>query len=201
MNFFLRSISYVLHPLLMPLLGAIIYFAAAPRFIPENIIKAKIIGLTILTVFVPVLLYFFLKNMGAVSSIHLDHVKQRRLPLVLQSILLILVIKIIIDAYHYPELYFFFLGILLSILSCIFMVLFNIKASLHMIGIGAVTMFTIALSIHFGMNLIVLISSLMIANGLVATSRLHCKAHSNLELILGFLLGVIPQLTLVNFWL
>ena len=81
------------------------------------------------------------------------------------------------------------------------MILFNIKASLHMIGIGSVTMFTIALSIHFGMNFTLLIAVLMIANGLVATSRLHYKAHSNLELILGFLIGVIPQLTLANLWL
>ncbi len=201
MNFFLKSISYILHPLLMPLIGAIIYFAAAPRFIPEDIIKAKIIGLMVLTILIPIVLFFFLKNMGIISSIHLENINQRKVPLLLQSVLLIVVIKLIIDIYHYPELYFFFLGILFSILSSIFMIFFNIKASLHMIGIGGVTMFTIALSIHFGMNLILLISALMIANGLVATSRLHCKAHSNLELILGFLIGVISQLTLVNFWL
>ncbi len=201
MNFFLKSISYILHPLLMPLIGAIIYFAAAPRFIPEDIIKAKIIGLMVLTILIPIVLFFFLKNMGIISSIHLENINQRKVPLLLQSVLLIVVIKLIIDIYNYPELYFFFLGILFSILSSIFMIFFNIKASLHMIGIGGVTMFTIALSIHFGMNLILLISALMIANGLVATSRLHCKAHSNLELILGFLIGVISQLTLVNFWL
>ncbi len=201
MNFFLKSISYIFHPLLMPVLGAIIYFAAAPRFIPEDIIKAKMVGLTILTIFIPIILFFFLRNMGTITSIDLENVKQRKIPLLLQSVLLIVVIKMIIDVYHYPELYFFFLGILFSMLSSIFMILFNIKASLHMIGISGVTMFTIALSIHFGMNLILLITTLMIANGLVATSRLHCKAHSNLELILGFLIGVIPQLTLVNFWL
>ncbi len=201
MNFFLKSISYIFHPLLMPVLGAIIYFAAAPRFIPEDIIKAKMVGLIILTIFIPIILFFFLRNMGTITSIDLENVKQRKIPLLLQSVLLIVVIKMIIDVYHYPELYFFFLGILFSMLSSIFMILFNIKASLHMIGISGVTMFTIALSIHFGMNLILLITTLMIANGLVATSRLHCKAHSNLELILGFLIGVIPQLTLVNFWL
>ncbi len=201
MNFFLKSISYIFHPILMPLLGAIIYFSAAPRFIPEDIIKSKILGLTVLTVFIPIVLYFFLKNIGSISSMNIENIKQRKTPLLIQSILLILVIKLIIDAYHYPELYFFFLGVLFSSLSAIFMILFNIKASLHMIGIAGITMFTIALSIHFSMNLTLLIAALMITNGLVATSRLHYKAHSNLELILGFLIGVIPQLTLVNFWL
>lgn len=199
MNFFLKSISYILHPILMPLIGAIIYFAAAPRFIPENIIKAKLIGLTVITVLIPIVLFMFLKNMG--TSVQIENLKQRKIPLLLHAILLVVVIKVLIDVYHYPELYFFFLGILFSILSAVFMVLFKIKASLHMIGISGITMFTIALSIHFGMNLILLISALMIANGLVATAMLHRKSHGFLELILGLLIGVIPQLTLVNLWL
>ncbi len=201
MNFFLKSISYIFHPILMSVLGAVIYFSAAPRFIPDDIIKSKIFGLIVLTVLIPIVLLFFLKSMGSISSIHIENIKQRKTPLLVISILHILVIKLIIDVYHYPELYFFFLGVLFSSLSAIFMVLFNIKASLHMIGIGGVTMFTIALSIHFSMNLTLLIASLMVVNGMVATSRLHYKAHSTLELILGFLIGVIPQLTLVNFWL
>jgi len=201
MNFFLKSISYILHPILTPLLGAIIYFVAAPRFIPDNIIKVKLIGLAVLTILIPIVLFFFLKNLKLLPTGTLENLKHRKIPLIFQSALLIVVLKIIIDVYHYPELYFFFLGILFSMLSCLFMIFFNIKASLHMIGISGITMFTIALSIHFGMNLILLISFLMIANGLVATSRLHCKSYSFLELILGFLIGVIPQLTLVNLWL
>lgn len=144
---------------------------------------------------------FLLKSLGIINSIHLENAKQRKIPLLLQTLILIVVIKMVIDVYRYPELYFFFLGILFSMLSAVFMIFFNIKASLHMIGISGITMFTIALSIHFGMNLTLLIAALMVANGLVATSRLHCNAHSNLELVLGFLIGVIPQLTLVNFWL
>ncbi|MHA7055922.1 hypothetical protein ACWGOQ_0001785 [Aquimarina sp. M1] len=201
MNFLLKSISYIFHPLLMPIAGSIIYFVTAPRFIPENIILAKIFGLVVVTILIPIVLYFFLRTTGLITSIHLEDVKQRKIPLLFQSLLLLVVIKMIVDAYNYPELYFFFLGALLSSLSAIFIVFFGIKASLHMMGSGAVTMFTIALSIHFEINLILLIAAMIVANGLVASSRLHYKAHTNLELILGFLVGVIPQLTLVNFWL
>ena len=201
MNFLLKSISYIFHPLLMPLAGAGIYFIIAPRFIPENIIQAKIFGLLVITVLIPIVLYFFLRTTGFITSIHLDDIKQRKIPLLLQSLLFLLVVKVIIDAYNYPELYYFFLGILLSSLSAIFIIFFNIKASLHMIGSAAVTMFTIALSIHFEINLILLITAMIIINGIVATSRLHYKAHSNIELILGFLIGIIPQLTLINLWL
>jgi len=201
MNFFLKSISYIFHPLLMPITGSIIYFITAPRFIPENIIKAKVFGLLVVTVLIPIVLYFFLKTLGIISSIHLEDVKQRKIPLLLQSLLLLVVIKMIVDVYNYPELYFFFLGILFSSLSALFLVLFNIKISLHMLGTGAITMFIVTISIHFGINLTMLLAAMMIVNGLVATSRLHCKAHTNLELILGFLTGIIPQITMVNLWL
>lgn len=201
MNFFLKSLSYIFHPLLMPLTGAIIYFAAAPRFIPIEIIRIKMFGLIIITILIPIVLYFFLKTSGIISSFDLKDVRERKIPLLLQSLLFFIVIKMIIDVYNYPELYFFFLGILFSSLSAIFMVLFSFKVSLHMIGSAAVTMFTITLSVHFGINLTLIIAAMFIVNGLVATSRLHYEAHTNLELILGFLIGIIPQLTLLNYWL
>ena len=201
MNFFLKSVSYIIHPLLMPILGALIYFVVAPRFIPDEIIISKLFVLVIITIIIPIILYFLLKNLGLVSSIHIANVKQRKIPLLLQSIILIVVIKMVIDVYHFPALYFFFLGALFSLLSAIFMVLFSIKASLHMIGISAITIFVIMLSIHFGLNLTLLIAVLMTLNGLVATSRLYCKAHTTKELIIGTVIGILPQITLANLWL
>ncbi len=201
MNFFLKSVSYLLHPLLMPVSGAFLYFMITPRFIPEDIIGVKLFGLIVITVLIPIVLFFFLKTSGLITSIHLEDVKQRKIPLLLQSLLYLLVIKMIVDVYHYPELYFFFLGCLISSLSAIFMVLFNIKASLHMLAMAAITMFTVVLSIHFEINLTLLIALMIACNGLVATSRLHVKAHTNLELLLGFAIGIIPQITLVQFWL
>ncbi len=201
MNFILRSFSYIFHPILMPIIGAILYFVVSPRFTPESIIQAKILGLFIITVIIPIILYFLLKNLRLISSIELMNVKERKIPLLLQSLLLLLVTRMVIDAYDYPELYFFFLGSLISSLTAVFMTLFNLKPSLHMIGIGNVTMFTIAISIHFNINLTLLIAIILFSNGLVGTSRLHSKAHTNLELVLGMLIGIIPQLTLVNFWL
>jgi hypothetical protein len=38
-------------------------------------------------------------------------------------------------------------------------------------------------------------------NGIVASSRLVMKAHSDKELLVGFLSGVIPQIALLYFWL
>ena len=61
-NHILKSISYVFHPLIMPLLGVVFYFSKTPRFIPEPIIKAKLFSITILTVILPILLFYLLKT-------------------------------------------------------------------------------------------------------------------------------------------
>ena len=201
MDKLLKSISYIFHPLLMPLFGVIFYFSKTPRFIPEEIIKAKIVSLCILTVILPILLYFLLKTLGKVKSINLETTKERIYPLILNCIITILVIKRIVTPSQVIELYFFFLGILISNLSCLLLAIFKFKASLHIIGISGVCMFFVALSIHFSININATLALMAIIIGAIATSRLHLKAHNSIELIIGFFIGVLPQLILINYWL
>jgi len=70
-----------------------------------------------------------------------------------------------------------------------------------MIGSSGVLMFFIAISIHFSININASIALFCILIGAIATSRLHLKAHSNIELIIGFFVGLIPQLIMLNYWL
>jgi hypothetical protein len=70
-----------------------------------------------------------------------------------------------------------------------------------MLGLSGILMFVLALSIYYRINLIYTIAFLIAALGLTASSRLHFKAHTGMELILGLLTGVIPQLILFKYWL
>jgi hypothetical protein len=47
----------------------------------------------------------------------------------------------------------------------------------------------------------VTIAFLVLMNGFVASSRLELNAHTPKELVIGFLLGSIPQLLLLILWL
>lgn len=201
MNFFFKIAAWLFHPLLMPLLGVVIYFRVTPRFIIPEMMYSKVLVVFILSFLIPVLLFFLLKTLGVINSIHLKDVRERRLPLMLQCFLFVIVIKMIFEPYYYPELYYFFVAILLSAICAFVLVLVKFKVSLHMIGIAGVTMFLIALSIHFKINTLVLIGMLFLINGWVASSRLHTKAHTPVELVFGFLIGLVPQLILVNYWL
>ena len=114
MNWLLKSISFVFHPIIMPLLGVIFYFTKSPRFIPPEVMEAKIISLSILTIVLPILLYYLLKTIGKTESIYLKTTKERIIPLALNTIICLLIIVRVLPDNQILELYYFFIGILIS---------------------------------------------------------------------------------------
>lgn len=201
MDKLLKSISYIFHPLIMPLLGVIFYFSKSPRYIPIEIIEAKVVSLLILTVVLPILLYLLLKTVGIVNSINLETTKERIYPLILNGIVILIVLQRILTPTQAIELYFFFVGILISNMACLLLAIMKFKASIHMVAISGVFMFFVALSIHFCININGTLALVCIIIGAVATSRLHLKAHTYKELIIGVFIGFMPQLILVSYWL
>lgn len=201
MNYFLRAASYILHPLLIPLFGAILYYWFTPRYIEPTIIQAKLIAIIIITILIPIITFFLLKNLRIVNSIKLKNVTERKFPLMAQTLLLLLIIKMVYSAYESPEMYFFFIGVLFSTVAALILVLLKFKVSLHQMGIAGITMFLIVLSVHFKLNLLLEIGFFFFCNGWVASSRLHTNSHTYPELITGFILGIVPQFIMLNFWL
>lgn len=201
MDFILKSISHVLHPLIMPLLGVLFYFSKTPRFIPENIVNAKIFSTILLTMILPILVYYLLKTLKKVDSIYLKTTNERKLPLLIIAFIISLVILRVFTSNEIKELYYFFIGILVSTLVCFVLAVFKVKASIHMLAASGFFMFALALSINFKININGTIALMMVLLGAIATSRLHLKAHTYPELIIGSLIGIIPQLLLFSTWL
>ena len=185
----------------MPLLGTVLYFNVTPRYLEPELMRANLFAIGIITVLIPLVVFFLLKNLGVVETIYLKEVRERKFPLMIQCILLLLIIKMIFDPYEDPELYYFFVGMLFSAFSALVMVLFKLKISLHQMGVAGILMFLVGLSAHFKINLLVTISFFLFVNGWVASSRLNSDSHTYPELGIGLLLGAIPQLILFNLWL
>ena len=160
-----------------------------------------IIQIILLTILIPITFLYLLQIIGKIDSIMLPDVSQRKIPFLIQIFLTAMLITKSITVSRTPELFYFFLGGLISTLLAFGLLFFRVKASIHMIGIASLTLFIIGLSLQNHTNWIYLIAILIAANGIVATSRLESKAHSRKELFIGFCLGVIPQLILWRFWL
>lgn len=201
MKVLFRIASYLFHPLWMPFLGTLLYFFITPRFFPQEIVRSKLMAVAIMTLFIPIVFYFLLKTLGQASSYFLERVEERKWPLLLSAGINLVVIEFVLDPFDYPELYYFFLAIFFSTIAALVLVLVRIKISLHMMGLGGFIMFLIGLSIYYNLNLIYTISFFLAVLGLTASSRLHFKAHTMTELFLGFLIGVLPQLLVLNYWL
>ena len=201
MNYFLRSAAYIFHPLLMPLIGARLYFGLTPRFIEPQVINAKTYAIIIITILIPLIFFFLLKNLGLVKSINLKEVQERKFPLMIQTLLVLVIIKMVFSSYQSPEMCYFFVGVLFTTISALVLIFFNFKVSLHQMGVAGVTMFLIALSVHFNKNYLLEIGIFFLINGWVASSRLDTKSHTILELLTGFFIGLIPQVVMLNYWL
>lgn len=192
MKILLKLASYLFHPLWMPLLGSLFYFLFIPRYFPEEIVKAKLLAISIITIFIPIVFYFLLKNLGKASNIFLDKVNERRWPLFFYVLLNFMVLHQILNFYNYPGLYYYFVGILASTVITYLFTWFKLKASLHMVGMSGLLVFIAGFCIYFHLYYIYTICFLIIATGLTASSRMFYKAHSPSELVLGFIIGAMP---------
>ena len=193
--------SYIFHPLFIPIYATLFYLFSNYS---HTINKEKLIvfiEVVVVTMVLPIVLFFLLQSLGKISSIMAPKISERKLPLIIQCFLIIILVKKGITIEFYPELHFFFLGGLMSTLICLSLLFAHFKASLHMIGISALTCFVVGLSIHFQYENPIWIGILCCTIGLVAFSRLEMKAHTPKELITGLLIGSFPQIILMLLWL
>lgn len=194
--------SYLFHPLFVSVYASLFYFFVTREFFYPYEIFLIVFQIAILTVFLPISMYFLLKSLGlAKSSIMLHEKKERRLPLAFQAMFYLVLIEHSFSTVVVPELYYFFLGALISTLLTLILIVLHFKASIHMIALSGMTLFVMAISIHYGIPFVSLIAFLITMIGFVASSRLYMQAHTMRELLVGILVGILPQITLWYFWL
>lgn len=197
----LKSISYAFHPLITPLMAVVFYFNKVPGLVFTTALQTTLISLILLTFIVPVLLYFLLKITGKVNSLNLQTTQERVYPLSLNCIIILFVLSKVLNVNQITELFYFFLGLLISNIVCLMLVFYKIKASIHMITMTNVFVFVIALNLSMNINNYGLLALFCIVLGAVALSRLLLKAHTGVELIIGSLIGLLSQWAMVSFWL
>ena len=193
--------SYLFHPIFIPLIGTLLYLLFGENYLTASQNYLLVLQVIIITFFLPMSFFYLLRTFGKVDSIMLSDTQQRKMPLLLQMALTVILIRETVTIDRLPELYFFFLAGLLSTFLAFVLLFAKIKASIHMIGLCALTFFIIGLSMHNQLNIIYIIAMLFLLIGLVASSRLYMKAHSMSELIIGIAIGILPQIASWYFWL
>jgi hypothetical protein len=193
--------SYILHPILISMYATLFYLFCKGDIFTNQEKYYVLFQILIITILVPVLFFLLLRSTGHVDSIMVAETSQRKIPLVLQCFLYILLVKRSIVIVRYPELHFFFLGALFSTILALICSLFKIKASLHTMAMSGFTIFVIGLNIHLQMQNPYWAAFMILMTGVVASSRLEMEAHTAKEVLIGLLLGVLPQLLFFCLWL
>lgn len=197
----LKSISYILHPLLMPWIAAVYFFTVTP--VKYHPIKISIWLLSIIfwSVVVPLILYFILKNIKLVQTIDLKTSKERILPLLLNSIILGYLSFGLLSKSVCVELHYLFFGALITAVLGMILALLKFKTSIHMMSTGGAFFFMVLVNLHYDYSLSNAFALFVIVMGAMASSRLHLNAHTVKELAVGFVVGVFPQVLVFNYWL
>lgn len=187
-----KIVSIVFHPLFMPLYGLIILLTA-PTFLMYLPIETKRILFNVVlinNVFIPMALLPFFRFRNIISSYHIDDMKERIIPLLTTSILYCTT-SFIVFRFQIP----FFLKSFIfatSIVSIIVsMINFWWKISIHAVGAGALTATVFSLSIKIYTPLTLYLLAVILASGLVLSSRLRLNSHEPSQVWIGFLTGFI----------
>jgi len=179
---------------------AFYFFWTRDFFLPQEM-YLMLIQTIIITIFIPIAVFYLLLSLGKIDSIMIEQVTQRKYPLMINALLLFILIQKSFTLERTPELFFFFCGGLVSTLLALLFIYLEKKISLHMIGIASLTAFMTGFYLKFQIPFTATFAFLMVLNGLVGSSRLQMKAHNLNELAFGFLCGMLPQLFFWMYWL
>ncbi len=197
---FLRLGSYLFHPLWLSTYAIVFYFSYSGFMYTYENMLAKIFATIILTVFLPLLFLILLKPLKIIESLHLNDVKERRIPLLFFTSVTAFILNFIFDPIQYKIPFYFFSAVFFTGIICILLSFLNYKISLHSAGISSISTFIIAFSLFYQTQTLIFVALSIFATGWVLSSRLTLKAHNLNELITGLILGTGSQLIFVQFW-
>lgn len=184
----------ILHPVLMPTLAAVLYFLVTPLYYETPFVRFTLMLVFGSTYLVPVLAMLLMYRFRIISDFHLAQPEERRIPILVTMVSALLAARILWRA-ESTIIAIFFIAMVVSLMMA-YVSLKKYKVSLHAMGVAGVVAMTICMGLMFSRNVNYILAALFVAYGAVCTARLRLKAHNYKELILGSILGVIPQFCL-----
>ncbi|MEN8834590.1 MAG: hypothetical protein ABF265_01085 [Polaribacter sp.] len=187
---FYKIISTLFHPIVIPTIGIIIYFIATIRPIGQY---QKLITIFIVfgsTYIIPLLLLITLKKTGVINSYQLKTRKERKIPLAIMVFLFYMLGNLFNKVKVLEEISMLFYATALGLLITYLLLNIKIKSSIHLLSMGLTCGFFIFSTLMSTESYILIIIILFLIAGLLASSRLHLKAHTVKEVYLGFFIGI-----------
>jgi len=175
-------------------IGAVLFFIIQPKYIPRELEYSIISVVFLSTYIIPVLFLFILKRKKTIESYHLETINERKFPILFFFILNLLLGLRLLEFNIVEILALSFIATAVALIFVFILFYSKIKTSLHTLAIGGLIGFLMFLSYHYQIRILVLIASLFLLFGIVSIARLKLKAHTQKEVFLGFIIGIVSQL-------
>lgn len=202
MNKVAKIISYVFHPILMPMVGIFIILNAdtyIATLIP--LVKNHIyIFVAIFTLLMPLGFSVLLLLTKTISSLQMENVNERQIPYLMTALFYYFNFYLL-RSFNLPQtINLYFLGLALSITAAVVINL-KWKISTHMIGIGGIVGLLIAMSLKFNVEMRIWIMTAFIVAGIIGSARLKLNSHTPAQVYVGFVVGVISILSVMGIYI
>jgi hypothetical protein len=187
-----RIISYIFHPLLMPVYTFSFLFSTKTFFASILTLKGKILILIFIfisTFILPAIFTYFLFRLNKISSLHLEKREDRIIPF-LVTIIFYYTTYLMMKNTIVPAIYLLIMLAATLMIILAFFINFKFKISIHSMSIGALTGILIGISYLYAIDLFFSVIILIITGGLVGFSRLVLNAHRPIEVYCGYLMGL-----------
>ena len=192
-----KLISYILHPLFIPVYFFLFLVYQFPYEFTVSMafeLKLKLISTFIMTAFFPAFAVFLLWRLNFIHSIFLKTQKERIIPFFITMFFYWWMYYLGRTMKDQPQmLKVFYFGIFIS--TAIGVIINNfIKISLHAIAMGSAMMAIILCSFFYHTPLSEAISIITVLTGVVCTARFIVSNHTNEEVYTGISVGIICQI-------
>ena len=190
-------ISYLFHPVFMPLIGVFlilhsgIYAVNAPNDFTRFIYLIVILTNSILPLsFLPALIYF--KN---IRTFEMNERRERFIPLFFTTICFYLTYHIIARVSPIMIINMFLLSTVVTVFLLTVISIFW-KISLHMAGIGGLAGMVVVLSVSYSIDTSMLLCVIILLGGIIGSARMAATNHTPIQVLLGFVTGLAGAMVL-----
>jgi hypothetical protein len=190
---FHKFISVILHPIVIPTIGVFLFLLLSPSEIKKERQYLLISIVFFSTYIIPIISLTVLKALGVIKSFKVHSINERKVPLFIMLVIFFILGKFLINITDFRELGILFYGTNISLGIIYFLFYVHIKSSLHIMSMSsALGFFLIYGNIH-SIAILPIVTVFVMLIGVLASSRLHLKAHTPLEIYLGFFIGLLGQ--------
>jgi hypothetical protein len=191
-----KIISYVFHPVFMPLTMAVVVSilnSSAFAAIDQKQRMQWFGNLALNTVFFPIVTVLLIKAVGFMESIQMRTMKDRIIPLIGTMIFYFWAYLIFKNIQAPLVLRVLLLGSFWGIVA-VFMVNIFMKISMHTSAAGGALGILIVLMMVSHINLFLPFLLVLLVAGLIGTARMVLQAHRPVEIWAGYVIGIIVQM-------